>query len=158
MMMTVHVTLRPDAASPCHSPCWVACHWPRRRGVELNELEIAQDRSDAGCERQSAPYRTQGIGGVRVEPCDPARRQHHGPPRDQDGLMSALGSPRGAEHAGHLTICIECQIKGPMALANLNPWSVPDSLDEGFKETFASSVPIRMNDPPTRVRGFQSQD
>jgi hypothetical protein len=25
MMMTVHVTLRPDAAIPCHSPCWVAC-------------------------------------------------------------------------------------------------------------------------------------
>ena len=30
MMMTVHVTLRPDAAIPCHSPCWVACQWPRQ--------------------------------------------------------------------------------------------------------------------------------
>src|SRR3954451_5449683 len=30
MMMTVHVTLRPDAAIPCHSPCWVAYQWPRQ--------------------------------------------------------------------------------------------------------------------------------
>jgi hypothetical protein len=126
--------------------------------MELNELEIAQDSASTGCERQSASYRTQGISGVRVKTSDPTCRQDHGPTQGLDGLMSALGTPRGAKHTGHLTVCVECEVSHAMALPNLDRRSIPDSIDEGLQNAFAGSIPIRMNNPPARVCGFQPED
>jgi hypothetical protein len=40
--------------------------------MELNELEIAQDSASTSRQRQSTTCHTQGIGGVGVEPSDPA--------------------------------------------------------------------------------------
>ena len=118
------------------------------RGMELDELEIAQNRPRPRRQRQSRTPGTQGISGVRVKTPDPARRQHHGPAGDQDRLIAAIGSPRGAEHAGYCAICIQRQIRDAVVFHDLNRGSVPDGMDESFENTFAGSIAIGMNDPP----------
>ena len=132
----------------------------RRDGcrMELNELEIAQDSPCTGCERQPATLGAQRVGGVRVEPADPACRQHHGPARDQDRFIAALRSPRDVDHTGHGAVPVECQIDDAVVLQDLNGRSLPDGMDKGVQNTPAGSIPIRVNDPPARVRGFQPQD
>ena len=149
-------TLLPHAEPPLPTASdRVQPQWP------WDGTERTRDRAGQlhpGCQRQPASFRTQRIGGVRVEPADPACCQHNGSARDQDRLIAFLRSSRDADHTGHGAVAIQRQIGNAMVLQDLNGGRLPDGMDKGVQNTPAGSIPIRMNDPPARVRGFQPQD
>src|SRR3954470_14075523 len=57
------------------------------RGVELHELKVAQNRPGPSGQSEAAPYRTERICRVRVEPTQPACGEHDGPASNEEGAF-----------------------------------------------------------------------
>ena len=122
-----------------------------RGGMELHELHVGQRRAGPRGQRQALADGAQRVGGVGIEPAQPAGRQHDPAARQQAGVGRA-----SRQHAGDAAV-VDQQAAGFQPLDHRDRGRGLHGGDQGAHDRGARAVARDMDDAAAGVRRLQAE-